>query len=138
MPSLIDAIDIGNNKKALQEVEKVLKKTPNLSTALALKSLALIRLGREKESQSLIENLELAEPDDDSTLQVLTYCYRELNQLERICKVYHNAAKKQPGNDEILSMLNSRKKLNIAWGYFVYKLFLLSFRSTFHGSCSCE
>lgn len=79
-----DAIDIGNNKKALQEVEKVLKKTPNLKTAIALKSLALIRLGREKESQTLIEELEKSEPDDDSTLQVMTYCYRELDHRKFI------------------------------------------------------
>lgn len=70
---------MGNNKKALQEVEKVLKKTPNLKTGLALKSLALIRLGREKESQQIINDLE-RDPEDDSTLQVLTYCYRELDQ----------------------------------------------------------
>lgn len=77
---IADAIDIGNNKKAIQEVEKVLKKTPGLKTATALKALALIRLGREKESQVFIEDLEKSEPDDDSTLQVMTYCYRELEQ----------------------------------------------------------
>lgn len=79
---ITDAIDVANNKKALQEVEKVLKKTPNLKTALALKALALIRLGREKESQPLIADLEKSEPDDDATLQVLTYCYRELDQCK--------------------------------------------------------
>lgn len=80
--SFQDAVDIGNNRKALTEVEKVLKKTPNLKTAIALKALALIRLGREKESQSLIEDLEKSEPDDDATLQVMTYCYRELDQCK--------------------------------------------------------
>lgn len=79
-----DAIDVGNNKKALQEVEKVLKKTPNLKTAIALKALALIRLGREKESVPLIEDLEKSEPDDDATLQVMTYCFRELDQCELV------------------------------------------------------
>jgi len=123
--SFTDAIDCCNNKKALQEVEKVLKKTPNLKTGLALKALALIRLGREKEGETLlIDELEKTEPDDDSTLQVMTYCYRELDQcnliisnllarqtnfcpilVDRICMVYHNAAKKQPGNEEILSQL---------------------------------
>lgn len=100
----------------------MLKKTANLKTAIALKALALIRLGREKESVPLIENLEKSEPDDDATLQVMTYCFRELDQCEwylvtmfranlcailvnKICSVYHNAAKKQPGNDEILSQL---------------------------------
>ncbi|CRK99230.1 CLUMA_CG012680, isoform A [Clunio marinus] len=103
--NILNAIDVGNNKKALQEVEKVLKKTSKLRTALALKALALIRLGREKESQMLIEDLERTEPDDDSTLQVLTYCYRELDQLNKICLIYHNAAKKLPNNEEILSQL---------------------------------
>lgn len=87
---IADAIDVGNNKKALQEVEKVLKKTPTLKTALALKSLALIRLGRERESQLLMEDLEKSEPDDDPTLQVMTYCYREQDQCEflNFCKVF--------------------------------------------------
>lgn len=77
---------MGNNKKALQEVEKVLKKTPNLKTGIALKALALIRLSREKESQTLIEELEKnPESNDDSTLQVMTYCYRELDQRKKIC-----------------------------------------------------
>jgi predicted Zn-dependent protease len=62
----------------------VLKKTPNLKTALALKALSLIRLGREKESQVLIENLEKSEPDDEATLQVLTYCYREHDQRKQV------------------------------------------------------
>jgi N-terminal acetyltransferase B complex non-catalytic subunit len=76
---------LGNNKKALQEVEKVLKKTPNLKTGLALKALALIRLSREKESQTLIDELEKnPESNDDSTLQVMTYCYRELDQRETL------------------------------------------------------
>ncbi|KAL7041448.1 hypothetical protein ACKWTF_000782 [Chironomus riparius] len=101
---VFDAIDLGNNKKALQEVEKVLKKTPNLKTGLALKALSLIRLGREKESQQIINELE-KDPEDDSTLQVMTYCYRELDQLDKICKVYSDAAKKMPGNEELLTQL---------------------------------
>ena len=85
---------MGNNKKALQEVEKVLKKTPNLKTGLALKALALIRLSREKESQSLIEELEKnPESNDDNTLQVMTYCYRELDQREHI---FNNSLVKFP------------------------------------------
>lgn len=64
-----------------------MKKTPNLKTGIALKALALIRLNREKEGGMLIDELEKEVPDDDSTLQVMTYCYREMDQcklLERI------------------------------------------------------
>ncbi|CRK96890.1 CLUMA_CG009936, isoform A, partial [Clunio marinus] len=69
------AIYVGKNKKALQEVEKVLKKTSKLRTALALKALALKGLGREKESQVLIEDLERTEPDDNSFAQGFTCAY---------------------------------------------------------------
>lgn len=71
---------MGNNKKALQEVEKVLKKTPNLRTGIALKALALIRLGKEKESTVLMDELEKEYPDEEATLQVMTYWYRETDQ----------------------------------------------------------
>lgn len=77
-----DSIDLGNNKKALQEVEKVLKKTPKLKCGRALKALALIRLGKEKDSQVIIEELEKEDPDEDATLQVMTYWYREMDQCK--------------------------------------------------------
>lgn len=80
---IVEAIDIGNNKKALQEVDKVLKKTPNLLKAQAFKALALVRLCRDQESAALIETLEKLEPDDEQTLQVMTCCYRELD----LCKL---------------------------------------------------
>lgn len=79
-----DHIDLGNNKKALQEVEKVLKKTPKLQNGRALKALSLIRLGREKESQVIIDELENENVADEATLQVMTYFYKETEQ----CKIH--------------------------------------------------
>lgn len=83
-----DHIDLGNNKKALQEVEKVLKKTPKLQNARALKALSLIRLGREKESQVIIDDLE-NENVDEPTLQVMTYWYKETDQCKTKVIIIH-------------------------------------------------
>lgn len=68
---------MGNNKKAIQEVDKVLKKNPDLQCGRALKALAFLRMSREKEAQIIIDSIILEKPYEDSTLQVLTWCYKE-------------------------------------------------------------
>lgn len=75
-----DWLDIGNNKKALQECDKVLKKTPNLQCAKALKALTLHRMGKESEAANILDALTAERPTDDATLQAMTLCYRELQQ----------------------------------------------------------
>lgn len=71
---------MGNNKKALQECDKVLKKTPNLHCAKALKALALLRMGKESECVSILNALTEEKPCDDATLQAMTFCYQDLQQ----------------------------------------------------------
>lgn len=73
---------MGNNKKALHEAEKVLKKTPNLRCAKALKGLALLRLGKTDESNAIIDKIVAEKPADDSTLQVLSFIYKEIEECE--------------------------------------------------------
>lgn len=73
-------LDSGNNKKALQECDKVLKKTPNLLCAKALKALSVLRMGRESECTNILDALVAENPADDATLQAMTLCYRELQQ----------------------------------------------------------
>lgn len=102
---IYDSLEAGNIKKALQETEKVLKKHPHLLCARALKSLTLLRLGRDDESQTILEELEKEKPCDESTLKVMTFCYRETEKLDKICTMYMEASKVQPGNEEILSHL---------------------------------
>ncbi|KAF6206659.1 hypothetical protein GE061_017895 [Apolygus lucorum] len=102
---IYDLLDNGNNKKALQEAEKVLKKQPNLLCAKALKCLALLRLGRESESLELLEVIKNESPVDESTLQAVTVCYREVHQPQSICEVYEKASAKEPGNEDILNNL---------------------------------
>ncbi|XP_067015410.2 N-alpha-acetyltransferase 25, NatB auxiliary subunit [Anabrus simplex] len=102
---IYDWLDSGNNKKALQEAEKVLKKQPNFLCAKVLKGLALLRLGKEDECEQLLDAVRAEVPADDSTLQAMTICYRELHKPERICEIYEAATKKDPNNEELLTHL---------------------------------
>ena len=77
-----DSFEVGNNKKALHETEKVLKKTPNLRCARALKGLALMRLGKNEESNAIINQIVAEKPSDDATMQVLSYIYKEMEECE--------------------------------------------------------
>lgn len=79
-----DWLDNGNNKRALQECDKVLKKTPNSLCAKALKALALLRIGKETDCRQLLDLLIVAKPTDDATLQAMMLCYREMQE----CKLY--------------------------------------------------
>ena len=77
-----DYLDNGNNKKALQEAEKVLKKQPDFPCCKVLKSLALMRMGREAESQPLLDSVLDESPTDESTLQAMNIAFKELQQRE--------------------------------------------------------
>ena len=101
---IYDWLDNGNNKKALQEAEKVLKKQPNFQCCKILKSLALLRLGRENEAQPILDSVLSEGPTDDGTLQAMTIAFRELQQPEKICTMYENATSREQ-NEELLSHL---------------------------------
>ena len=121
----LDHLDVGNNRKALQETEKLLKKHPDLLCGRALKGLALLRLGRVDESVNFLQAAADAKPTDDPTLQVLSFCYKELEQcmfqiwyehsnsfincinfqVDKIVELYQNAVKQNPGNEELMAHL---------------------------------
>lgn len=102
---IYDWLDNGNNKKACQEAEKVLKKQPNFHCAMVLKGLALLRLGKEQECEALLNSVLQDGPTDDPTLQAMTICYREMNKPDMICNLYAAASKKDPNNEELLTHL---------------------------------
>lgn len=77
-----DSIEVGNNKKALQEADKVLKKSPGIQCARALKALALLRIGRDEEAQPIVNQIANEKPFDEQTLQVMSFCYKEQEQCE--------------------------------------------------------
>ncbi|CAH1802298.1 unnamed protein product [Owenia fusiformis] len=102
---IYDYLDSGNNKKALQECDKVLKKQKDFTCAKALKALALLRLGRQDESDTILQGVHDEKPADDATLHTLSICYRETASWDRIIDMYENALKKDAGNEDILSAL---------------------------------
>ncbi|XP_058822286.1 phagocyte signaling-impaired protein [Topomyia yanbarensis] len=102
---IFESIEIGNYKKALQDVEKVLKRNPTIQCGRALKAWAYIRLGRDEESATLIRALEKETPTESTTLHVMTLCYKETDQLDKICQLFASASKQHPGNEELLSQL---------------------------------
>ncbi|KAL0267023.1 UNVERIFIED_CONTAM: hypothetical protein PYX00_009405 [Menopon gallinae] len=102
---IYDWLASGNNKKALQESEKVLKKQPNFLCAKVLKALALQRLGRESDCEQILEKVCSQVPTDEATLQAITICYRAIHKPDKICEVYLAASKKDPKNEELLTHL---------------------------------
>ncbi|XP_033119336.1 N-alpha-acetyltransferase 25, NatB auxiliary subunit-like [Anneissia japonica] len=101
---IYDNLDNGNNKAAIQAADKVLKKQKDLLCAKVLKALALQRTGKSSDAFLLAEDVLNAEPKDDSTLQALTICFREMQKPELIVRMYECAAKACP-NEEMYSHL---------------------------------
>jgi len=102
---IYDWLDNGNNKKALQEADKVLKKQPDFQCCRVLKCLALIRLGKEGDAEVILNKVLSESPVDEGALQAMTIAWRELQQPEKICQMYEGAAKKEPNNEEFLTHL---------------------------------
>ncbi|PVD31460.1 hypothetical protein C0Q70_06872 [Pomacea canaliculata] len=102
---IYDCLDNGNNRKAIQEADKVLKKQKDFQCAKVLKALALLRLGRQDESSVLLQEVHEQHPVDEPTLQAMSICYREVHKLEAIADMYENAYKARPDNEEVLSAL---------------------------------
>ncbi|KAG5344691.1 NAA25 acetyltransferase, partial [Acromyrmex charruanus] len=102
---IYDWLDNGNNKKALQEADKVLKKHPTNQCARVLKALALLRMGKENECQVIMDKVRSEVPCEDSTLQAMSICYREIHQPDKVSELYEAAAKADPNNEELLTHL---------------------------------
>jgi len=102
---IYDWLDNGNNKKALQEADKVLKKQPDFQCCRVLKCLALIRLGKEGEAEVILNKVLSECPVDEGALQAMTIGWRELQQPGKICQMYEGAVKKEPQNEEFLTHL---------------------------------
>ena len=64
----------------MQEAEKVLKKQPDFVCCKALKSLALVRLGREEDASSLLHSIVEQGTCDEGALQAMNVAFREMQQ----------------------------------------------------------
>jgi N-terminal acetyltransferase B complex non-catalytic subunit len=101
---IYEALDSHNNKKAIQLVEKLLKKQ-DLQCAKVLKALALLRSGKETESWSLIEKTKKEHPHDESTLSAMSLYFREARRPECVAEMFELAVKDNPQNEEYLTQL---------------------------------
>ncbi|XP_046841180.1 N-alpha-acetyltransferase 25, NatB auxiliary subunit-like [Xenia sp. Carnegie-2017] len=102
---IYDALDSLNNRKAIQHADKILKKQKDLHCAKVLKSIALLRSGKREECGQLMNKVLNLEICDDSTLQAMTICLREMDKHLDICNIYEVAVKKNPKDEELYTHL---------------------------------
>ncbi len=79
-----ELLDSGALKKALAEVEKLLRKTSKYTLAKACKALALIRMGKRDEPRFILEQV-MKEKEHEAWAvgdlsHILLLCYRELHE----------------------------------------------------------
>ncbi|XP_064833721.1 N-alpha-acetyltransferase 25, NatB auxiliary subunit-like isoform X2 [Oncorhynchus masou masou] len=102
---IYDYLDNGNNKMAIQQADKLLKKHKDLHCAKVLKAIGLQRTGKQDEAFSLAQEVATLEPTDDNSLQALTILYREMHRPELVTRLYEAAVKKVPLSEEYHSHL---------------------------------
>ncbi|XP_031193568.1 N-alpha-acetyltransferase 25, NatB auxiliary subunit isoform X1 [Mastomys coucha] len=102
---IYDYLDNGNNKMAIQQADKLLKKHKDLHCAKVLKAIGLQRTGKQEEAFTLAQEVAALEPTDDNSLQALTILYREMHRPELVTKLYEAAVKKVPNSEEYHSHL---------------------------------
>ncbi|CAB3402531.1 unnamed protein product [Caenorhabditis bovis] len=92
-----DALDNNNPKKAIQEVDKILKKHPDTVCAKVLKALSLIRSERLAEAMSIIDAIDVpGVKHDENTLLAFVHCFKEAVLPERINTLYERAVELEP------------------------------------------
>ncbi|XP_056146641.1 N-alpha-acetyltransferase 25, NatB auxiliary subunit [Lampris incognitus] len=102
---IYDYLDNGNNKMAIQQADKLLKKHKDLHCAKVLKAIGLQRTGKQDEAFTLAQEVATLEPTDDNSLQALTILYREMHRPELVITLYEAAVKKVPLSEEYHSHL---------------------------------
>ncbi|TRY53975.1 hypothetical protein DNTS_015538 [Danionella cerebrum] len=102
---IYDYLDNGNNKMAIQQADKLLKKHKELHCAKVLKAIGLQRTGKQDEAFTLAQEVTVLEPTDDNSLQALTILYREMHRPELVTKLYEAAVRKVPTSEEYHSHL---------------------------------
>ena len=139
LKTVYELLEAGNNKKVIQEVDKLIqssltnptpaiaKKKPIqqqlqqteqpvydeesvLVIAKALKSLALIRTNRKAEADKLIDELLDSNTTDENALSIVMQYCKETQQLHKIVSFYENAVNKCQ-NDPKLSGTHEHEEI---------------------------
>lgn len=115
LKNVYELLETGNNKKVIQEVDKLVsssgakanpvieiddEKLSVMTIARSLKSLALVRLGRQDEAEIIVDDLLNANTKDENALNILMQYCKETQQLGKIVLFYENAVKNSPAFDE--------------------------------------
>ena len=79
---ILDYIDNANYKKALTEIDKLLKKTKDVQYVKSLKALCLVRLDKGDEGQAILDELSERSITDEATLQAMTMAFLDLEQCK--------------------------------------------------------
>jgi len=105
-------------RKALTEIDRLLKKQSNFTACKALKCLVLLKLDRPDEARSLANELEAlaasstrtappgdASNVDENTLTFLAQYYKDLREYHKVVSLYESAIKREPTSEELLCSL---------------------------------
>lgn len=105
LKKVYDCLNIGCNKKAVQEVDRLPKKVKDLAVFRALKALALIRMQKRRLAFDILNEIKPETDLDEVTLQTMTSCYKESFEVARIVDLYEAALKKKPDDQDTLVQL---------------------------------
>lgn len=105
LKKIYDCLNIGCNKKAVQEVDRLPKNVRDLTVFKALKSLALIRLYKRRQAFDILNEINPEDDLNEVTLQTMTSCYKESVDVGKIVDLYEAASKRKPNDPEIMAHL---------------------------------
>ncbi|UJR37411.1 hypothetical protein I4U23_030115 [Adineta vaga] len=115
---IYDFMEIHNYRKALTEIDRLLKKQAHFTACKALKCLVLLKLDKHDEARALVNELETlastpthaaapgdASNVDENTLTFLSQYYKDLRQYDKVVRLYEIATKREPTSEEYLCSL---------------------------------
>lgn len=106
MKKVFDCLNIGCNKKAVQEVDRLPKNVRDQPVFKSLKALALIRMFKRRQAFDILDDINLAKDKlDDVTIQTMTSCYKESLEVAKIVELCEAAAKSKPLDQDVLYQL---------------------------------
>jgi len=98
--NIYEAIYNENYRLALNLSNKALKKFHNDPAVNAMKSLALIKLGKYEEAEELARSVLEKKPVDETILQALNLTFKDLQKYDEIVELFQNAYEADPSNEE--------------------------------------
>ncbi|CAF1050208.1 unnamed protein product [Rotaria sp. Silwood1] len=115
---IYDYMEIHNYRKALTEIDRLLKKQANFTACKALKCLVLLKLERQEDARTLANELDAlasattrtappgdASNVDENALTFFSQYYKDLRQFDKVVWLYEAATKRESTSEEFLCSL---------------------------------